>query len=340
MKTVKLLVLILICCHSFLKAQYGPLLLDKPGIFKVVNGSVYGISDNKFTKTETDANYKKLCSVAEVIHKSPAMSNLKGFDCDATLIGSTLEKINGYGIPCFLEFMFRVWFNQDGKEVRWNVEAPHWDMNINRLRPLNDGKIFDFRTHYASVKTNPNYTPEKWEKAAENLREIFQVPKMKENLGNGIDRYNGETVVIYNPEREPYWIPVTVGEAFDLLLGFLKLDPNQAGVDFTAKMVEFEYASFSESERNMNAYVSSQSRPMSKIGNDPNGDPIMRANPAYWNKSLPRSAIQILSLSYPADRDFLRKEKERQLKDNNGEYHISRFVEALDINTLVQLIDR
>ena len=90
----------------------------------------------------------------------------------------------------------------------------------------------------------------------------------------------------------------------------------------------------------MNANFSSQSRPISKIGNDPDGDPIMRANPAYWNKSLPRSDIQILSFYYPADRDFLRKKKEERLKDNDGEYHISRFVESLDINTLVPLIDK
>jgi len=66
----------------------------------------------------------------------------------------------------------------------------------------------------------------------------------------------------------------------------------------------------------------------------------MRANPAYWNKHLPRSAIQILSFYYPADRDFLRKEKEEHLKDNFGSYHISRFVETLDFSVFPGLIDK
>ena len=341
MKTIKLLVLILISCQSCLKAQYGPLILDKPGIFKVVNGSVYGISDNKFTKTETDANYKKLVTVAEAIHKNPVMNNLKGFDCDATLVGSTLQKINGYGIPCFLEFMFRVWFLQEGKEVRWNDEAPHWDMEINIMRETQGGGIFDYHTSTPGIISNPKYNRAQWDKAAENVREIFQVTKNKETLGKGIDRYNGETVIIYNADRVPYWLPVTVREAFDLVIGFYRLDPNQAVVEAVGKILEAEYASFSESERDKYAYFSvTNSRPISRIGNDPTGDPIMRANPAYWNKSLPRSAIQILSFYYPADRDFLKKEKEERLKDNNGEYHISRFVDVLDINTLVQLIDR
>ncbi len=101
------------------------MLLDKPGIFKVVYSSVCGITENTFTKVETDANYKKLYAVAEVIHQNPVMSYLKGFDCDASLVGSYFKRLNGYGIPCHMEFMFRVWFLQDGKEVRWNVEAPH-----------------------------------------------------------------------------------------------------------------------------------------------------------------------------------------------------------------------
>ncbi len=168
------------------------------------------------------------------------------------------------------------------------------------MRPTQGGGIFDMHTNYPSVKTNPNYTSEKWENAGENVR-----------------------------------------EAFSLLLGLLKLNPDQAIVDFTGKMVEDEYASFSESERDMYAYFSStKSRGLSGISNDSTGDPIMRANPAYWNKSLPRSAIQIFLFYYPADKNFLRNEKEQQLKDNNGEYHISRFIEGLDINTLIPLIDR
>lgn len=344
MKTIKVLLLILISCHSNMKAQYSSLLLDKPGIFKVIISGVYTNSTeyggNKFTKTETDANYKKLIAVTEVIHQNPVMSNLKGFDCDARLFVDYYNPKYGYGIPCEMRFMFCAWFLGKDKEWRWTIEPPHWDIKVNSIRPIVDACGFDLRTSRPDRITNPKYNEEKWEIASEKVREIFCVTKKKETLGKGIDRYGGETVIIYNADREPYWLPVTVREAFELFLGFWRLDPNQAVIDLTVKMLEEEYASFSESERDMYAFFSLKSRPLSRIGNDPDGDPIMRANPAYWNKNLPRSAIQILSFYYPSYLDFYRKEKEELLKNNQGTYHINRFVEGLDINTLAPLIDK
>jgi hypothetical protein len=347
MKTIHLLFLILISSHSFLKAQYGPLLLDKPGVFKVVNWGVYTNSvmytnsGNKFTKTETDANYKKLVAVTDVIHQNPVMSNLKGFDCDATLFVGNYNPKYGYGIPCDMKFMFCGWFLTKGKEIRWTIEPPHWDILINNIRPISSGACgFDQRTSRPDRITNPKYNSQQWEIASEKVREIFCVSSKKESLGKGIDRYNGETVIIYNTDREPYWIPVTVREAFELFLGFWRLHPDQAVIDMTVKMLEEEYSGFSESERDMYAYSNLNSRPLSRIGIDPTGDPIVRANPAYWNKNLPRSAVQILSFYYPADRDFLKKEKEEMLKNDWGTYHINRFVETLDIKTLLPVIDK
>jgi len=68
--------------------------------------------------------------------------------------------------------------------------------------------------------------------------------------------------------------------------------------------------------------------------------PVDRVNPAYWNKNLSRSDIQILSFFYPDYFNFLRKEKEEKLKNSEGTYHINRFVDELDINTLAPSIDR
>lgn len=145
----------------------------------------------------------------------------------------------------------------DGKETRWTIEPPHWDIQVNTIRPISNiynGCGFDQRTSSPDGITNPNYTSEKWEKASEKACEIFCVTKNKETPGKGIDRYNGETVIIYNADREPYWIPVTVREAFYLLIGFWKLHPNQLIVDQIGKMLDEEYARFSESERDGYSY--------------------------------------------------------------------------------------
>jgi hypothetical protein len=67
---------------------------------------------------------------------------------------------------------------------------------------------------------------------------------------------------------------------------------------------------------------------------------LLHLNPAYWNKSLSRSAIQFLSFTCPADKDFITNEMEERLKNNNGDYHVSRFVKALDIITFTSIIDK
>jgi len=45
---------------------------------------------------------------------------------------------------------------------------------------------------------------------------MFYMPGKKETIGKGIDRYNRETVIIYNPDRPAYWLPVSIREAFRL----------------------------------------------------------------------------------------------------------------------------
>ena len=97
------------------------------------------------------------------------------------------------------------------------------------------------------------------------------------------------------------------------------------------KELEKESARFSELELDGDAYYGDPGS-ISRIGSDSVELRVMRPNQAYWSKSLPRSAIQILSFYCPADKDFIKNEKEERLKYNNGEYHVSRFVEVLDIN--------
>ncbi|MCK7538993.1 MAG: hypothetical protein MZV63_52690 [Marinilabiliales bacterium] len=48
---------------------------------------------------------------------------------------------------------------------------------------------------------------------------VFHCPVEEEDSEPGIDVYDGEWFVIYDPVTTSYWIPVTVNEAFAAVKG-------------------------------------------------------------------------------------------------------------------------
>jgi len=332
--------IVLIIMASSIFAQGQTLLLDKKGEFKVVNWSVYGMGGSDFTKSEKDANYKKLVAVTDVIRKNPVMSELKGFDCEALLVGSSYDNNKDYGIPCILAFNFCFFYRDNkGKEFRAHIEPPHWDIIINKVRAYDNG-TFGGQTSTPSFTLRKGFDKAKWESAGKKLSEIFYAPGLKDNLGPGIDRYSDEMVIIYNPDQVPYWKHVTIREVFELLINFWKEDPNEATVDMMVKMLKDELALYSESELEGYAYLGGRGpAPISGVGNDSTKIPVMRANPEYWNKKLPRSAIQIMGFRCFKDRKIYQREMEEQLENNSGEYHVTRFLETLDIKSLMPVIE-
>lgn len=331
--------LIIVLSSIFTKGQ--TLLHDKKGEFKVVNWSVYGMGGSDFTKTETDANYKKLVTVTDVVRKNPVMNELKGFDCEALLVGSSYDKNKDYGIPCVLTFDFCYFYkNSKGKELRANIEPPHWDIIINKVRAYDNG-TFGGQTSTPSFTPKKSFNKAKWESAGKKLSEIFYAPGLRENLGPGIDRYADEMVIIYNPDRAPYWKHVTIGEVFELLINFWKEDPNEAAADMMVKMLKDEYARYTQSELDGFAYLGGRGpAPLSGVGNDSTKIPVMRANPEYWNKKLPRSAVQIMGFRCFKDRKIYQREMDEQLNNNDGAYYISQLLDKLDVETFPALIDK
>jgi len=326
-KSIYVLVL-LVLCSQLLLAQEKTLLLSKPGTFKIVDWGVYTHYDCGFTKTETTENYRKLTGLTEVVRRNPVMSTLRGIDCQAVLYINSCEPKDGYGIPCKVSFEFSSWSEENGKEQKWEIEPPSWGIYVNSLKTFSSGG-FNFT---CNIPTDPRggFNMEQWEKAAEKANELFFMPGLKENLAAGVDRYNGENIVSYNPDRPPYWKPVTIREVFNLLFQYWELDPNQQSSDMMMKALKDEYERFSETERNGYAFNGDPGS-ISGIGKDDTGIPVMRVNPDYWDKRLPKSAIQILSFYCPADKELIKSEREERLTNQDGSYHVSRFLEELNI---------
>ncbi len=322
-------------------AQGPPLILDHPGTFKLINWNAYTNYDCGFTKAETTANYQKIISITDLVRKNPVFLDQKGFECVTYVMCEECPDKFGYGIPSLIRFGFGDWYMSKGQPVYYNIEPPSWSILVNNLSIFAAGS-------YNLGASKPTKTPkegfnyDKWKSVNDKLRECFHLPGEKEELGNGIDRYISEKIIMYNPERPPYYLPIKFREIAELMIEYWKLHPDKFQSELWLGLLESEYAQFSESERDGWAYHNTydERSPVLKITTIPGPQPVVRLNPEYWNKKLPRSAIQILIFDRLTDTNRYTKLVEESLKLNSPGYSLQRFLEAFDITTLIPAIDK
>jgi hypothetical protein len=341
MKKVLLTLFCSISIHFSVQSQEYPLLPDHPGTFKLIDWGVYTHYDCGFTKAEKAANYEKIIGITDLVRKNPVFVNQKGFECETYVFAKNCPGKFGYGIPSEISFGFGDWFMDKGQPKFYKIEPPSWKLQVNNLNSF-AGSSFSSVTSKPTEEPKQGFNFEKWKSVSEKLSECFSIPGQKEELANGIDRYNSEIIVVYNPERPPYYLPVKFRELAEWKIDYWKLHPDKIQSDMITEMMEAEYAKIPEDERNGWAYTNTHDErcPVLGITPIPGPQPIVRLNPEYWNKKLPRSAIQILTFNRLTDTKRYTSEKEEWLKLNAAGYSLDRFLEALDVKSLVPAIDR
>lgn len=340
--------LFILLCSLFLymqniSAQDKTLLMDKPGTFKITYGTINGQGPDQYnkscgyTKAESDAATKNLVSLVDIFRRNPVLKDIKGFDGYCYLNGGRCNTKFGYGLPGTPCFFFETWSLRKGKEVKQTVEPPQWRFEVNMTDKFcsNGFNVENYSNAYNP--TNPAFKAESMDKATVALREIFFLPGVKEEVCPGIDRY-GDNLILFNPDRPEYWNQVAIREAFRLLMDYYKLLPDKIQVETIVPMLENELSNFSENEKDGFAYFGSQES-VSRIGSVKNETPVMRPNPVYWNRKLPRSAIQFMWLEIPPTEEVKRK-LEGYLKAEDGYYYVYRLLDELDVNTLLPGIEK
>jgi hypothetical protein len=263
------------------------------------------------------ANLQEITEVVNSVRKNPVLSDIVGFEGRARIYNTiNCKEYGGYGVPSRISFEFCTWFRlKDGTEGLGTIEPPEWSMYINKIHP-DEGF------------------------SASGTSDRFTVAAKKETIERGIDVYDGECYVIYNPDRPPYWLPVTVKDAFNAMKDIYKNlhDPSS---EYLLKTIEDEYAKVPETEMNKPAYWGGP-WPVSESNRINNSPPIVHVNPEYWDQSLPKSAIQFIYFRSVPNKDYYRKLKEER-QQNDSDYHLYRFLESFDmqnIRALVPLIDK
>lgn len=322
-------------------AQDYPLLTEHPGGFKLIDWGVYTHYNCGFTKAETTANYQKIIGITNLVRKNPVLTNQKGFECETYVYAQNCPDKFGYGIPSELSFGFCDYFTDKGVVKMYKIEPPSWKVQVNNIYSFPGGS-FGLEASKPSEKPKDGFNYEKWKAVNDKLKEFVRFPGPREELGNGIDRYSSELIVVYNPERPPYFLPVKFRELAELQIEYWKLHPDKAQSELMVQMMEAEYAKIPESERDSMAYNNTHDTRIALLGITPKhgSQPIIRLNPEYWNRKLPKSAIQFITFNRLTDTQRYTREVAESLKHNANGYNLKRFLEALDINRFPELIDK
>ncbi len=292
-------------------AQELPLIIDKQGTFEILNRTDYAGPDCSFTKAEMTANLQKINEMVAIVRKNQVLTEMKGFDGRARIYTTVACQNEGvYGVPVRVSFEFAAWFKmKDGREVRNLIEPPEWSLHMNVIQPG-------------------------WTGGFNRKPDLFTVPEKKETIAPGIDVYDGECFVVYNPDRPDYWLPVTVKEAFEVAYEWNKKNSDEIQWGMMKKMLDEERAAFSPDDWNKHA---TRSGMLSGVGTREGFPKIMKPNPAYWDKSKPKSDIQIITFRMITNKKFLEQRTNEWLKANSISYHSARFEESLDIEFVKSL---
>lgn len=242
---------------------------------------------------------KNLAALAEWFHQNiPILTSPKGFDLDVCAYGSWDDKYKlrhcNYGQRGELNFNFLMFYSKGGQ---WKIEPPHWSFDINNTETghgTNSNLLgWDNTKDPASLEKPMN-------KAAADLNDLFRVFPFVREIAPGVRLFGDGNLIVFNPDRPPFWIPVTVREVVEMKLAYYKFKE----VDLLPYLKE-EIAKLTEEDMNSLAYSGNDElfilKVHPKMGNQEleYGGQIMRFNPEYWDRSLPPSAIQFMTFWYP-----------------------------------------
>jgi hypothetical protein len=273
---------------------------------------------------------KNVNTLADYFHRHiPLLKAGKGFDLSATLTGFWDDEYKAckwnYGLRGELTFDFQLFVKENGKEGKWTVEPPHWQVDINNTEEGHGGML---------------------KESAEGslLKELFVVFPLVKRIAPGVDYYNCDartcgSLVVFNPDRSKYWLPVTVRDVIQAKLEACNDDK------FMMDFIKQQATKMSEEELNAPAFNESEDGILHVNGRG-EGLQYMRFNPAYWDKTLPVSAIQFLTIQYnePGYACFNTNDQkmtdEESLKNNSHIDYASEVLKSFNFDDLAKLIDK
>jgi hypothetical protein len=317
------------CLYAQNETQWLP---DQPGKWSF-HHKIHGeVEKYKLTSTELITFQKKIDTIAETFHQNPVLKNPVGFDPSLNVLVWPDDKVGFKTISlanAIIEYRIAIQFcplfrDESGNVKKHCMEVTSCDIHVNQPKATTE--------RYLNYQGDGYH--EELSVAAGRLSRLFVKPLVARELAEGVTAYQSGIIIISDPKR-PYWIPVTVGELFELLLNYYELDykfNQKEGVLYVIDVIKNERAAYSPEELKLPAYF--DNKYISYITKNVNENQYVRFNPDYFDKSLPRTSIQLIAVH------TLTESFDRNCDDTHLEYRRHcEFVKQFDGNALKALID-
>lgn len=302
---IKILALCFLLSSTILSQNEDQFLPDKQGKWTVKSNL-----SNIPKKEKIDFEYN-LFSVAEWFHKNiKLLAEPKGFDFETTFYGMWNDEYKtrdyNYAYRSEMDFAFQLFIVENGKKTKWTIEPPHYEIDINNTE-VGHGSNFDIG----------------------ELKGLFAIFPMVKEIVPGVRLYGDGNLIVFNPTRPDFWIPVTVREVVNAKLSTYARE-DKSLYDFIKPLVD----KMTQEELDSPAYYGSDDAILNVNGKQ-DGLQIMKFNKNYWDQSLPKTAIQFIRLWYrPAD-EF---DTEEHIKNNGHPHYGQLLMNELPLNELITLI--
>jgi len=353
-QNILLVLLALIISASFLFAQQTQFQPNKPGKFVLQNKL------NKCQGMDVTMLTTKLTSTSEWVRQNdPILNTPVGNHVQVSFLGNLCDKRlkdEDYGIQTQIYFAFHHFYIENGVSCAATGNTAH-DTGFHINNPINLISIQFTESGFQSG--DPPQLKQSLGKTLENLGKYYSVAPVLREIAPGVRQYAGiashaEVILVFNPDRPDIWIPVKVKEIMEAKLAYYRVKQQIDSINYEKTLAEWaklnfkpdqamrpdlynrikkEFENFSAEELNRSAYSSSQSA-ISNINARGDGKPVMRFNPSCWDRSLPASAVQFISIEYwPATKTELEVFKQRNdgLTDYVGLFYNNLPVEKMGV---------
>jgi len=334
MKKIFFTLLFVTVIASFLHAQNETEWLpDQPGKWSYHHKITGEIEKYKLSPAELAEYQKNIDLVVETLHQNSVLKNPVGIepsvnvrvwpdDKAGTHLRSLADDIVGSRIAIQFCPLFK---DKNGNIMKHCMEVTSCDVHVNEPKATSEKYL-----QYSASELHP--APEKLKIAAQNLSKIFVKPLVAKELAEGVTAYQSGIIIISNPKC-PYWIPAKCGELFDQITEYFNIvQGKDNSYLYVIEAIEKEKGFFSPEQLNGPAYFTTGN--ISGVTAVENDSPLVRFNPDYFDKSLPRTSIQLIAVH------TLTESFDRNCDDTHLEYRRHcEFVKQLDANALKALLD-
>jgi hypothetical protein len=327
--TMLLATVIVSYLHAQNETQWLP---DQPGKWSF-HHKIHGeVEKYKLTSTELTALQKKIDTITETFHQNPVLKNPVGFEPSLNVMVLAHDKVGFKTISlanAIIEYRIAIQFcplfrDESGNVKKHCTEVTSCDIHVNQPKATTE-RYLNFR--------GDGYH-EELSVAAERLNRIFVKPLVVKELAEGMTAYSSGIIIVAGTTR-PYWIPVTVGELFDLQLNYYELDyklNKKEDIPYVIDAIKNERAAYTAEELKLPAY--SDSGKISSITKEVNENQYVQFNPDYFDRSMQRTDAQILAIHTLTEAYY-----NDCPNDHLNYMSHCEFVKQLDVNALKSLLD-